>query len=109
MFDTETQPDLVGWMTTLAGLSRAVVSDVERIERITELEELKAAAAAAQARLSAEFDASQRRTQAEAGRPARRQGEGIASQIALARRESPVRAPSTSAWRRSSPARCPTP
>ncbi|WP_246165362.1 HNH endonuclease [Arthrobacter yangruifuii] len=58
------------------------------IDHIRALEELKAAAAAAQARATAVFDASQRRKQAEAGVLREELGRGVASQIALARRES---------------------
>ncbi|MCQ1946874.1 HNH endonuclease signature motif containing protein [Arthrobacter sp. zg-Y1116] len=52
------------------------------------MEELKAAASAAQARAAAAFDASQRRKQAVEGVSRDKQGWGVASQIALARRES---------------------
>jgi hypothetical protein len=90
MFEVETDTGFSTWVTTLAALPRDV-SDAARIEAIRGLEELKAAAAAAQARLTADLDASQRRAQADAGIPARRHGEGIASQVALARRESPTR------------------
>ncbi|MCQ1956768.1 HNH endonuclease [Arthrobacter sp. zg-Y826] len=62
--------------------------DTELIDRIRALEELKAAASAAQARAAAAFDASQRRNQALEGVPRDKQGWGVASQIALARRES---------------------
>lgn len=78
------------WMDALVGVDRDT-TDAERIDLIRGLERLKAGAAAAQAVLTADFDASQRRAQADAGVPARRQGEGIAAQVALARRESPVR------------------
>ena len=66
-------------------------TDAERIDLLRTLEDLKAAAAAAQARLTADLAASRRRAHADAGLPARRHGEGIAAQVALARRESPVR------------------
>jgi len=82
--------DLQEWTTALLALERDV-SDADRIEQIRRLEELKAAAAAAQARISTDIDRSQRRVQAEAGVPAARRGAGVASQVALARRESPVR------------------
>ncbi|MCC9204887.1 HNH endonuclease [Arthrobacter sp. zg-Y769] len=62
--------------------------DAELIDRIRALEELKAAASAAQARAAAAFDASQRRKQALEEVPREKQGWGVASQIALARRES---------------------
>ncbi len=66
-------------------------TDHERIELIAALERLKGAAAAAQARVTVAFDASQRARQSARGLPASEQGRGIASQVALARRDSPVR------------------
>jgi hypothetical protein len=74
----------------LASLGEGL-DDRGRIDLIRSLEELKSGAAAAQARVSVEFDASQRAAQAAAGVPAERQGRGIAGQIALARKESPHR------------------
>ncbi len=80
---------LRGWV---AGLRRLrPVDDAERIELMRGLEELKCAAAGAQARIIADFDASQREAQAAAGTRARDVGTGIAAQVALARRESPSR------------------
>ena len=67
------------------------LGDAELIDRIRALEDLKAAAAAAQARAAAAFDASQRQKQAAAGVRREDLGRGVASQIALARRESPSR------------------
>jgi X-X-X-Leu-X-X-Gly heptad repeat protein len=61
------------------------------IDQIRGLEDLKSAAAAAQARLSIAFDHLERQRQAGAGVPAAEQGQGVAAQIALARRESPNR------------------
>lgn len=61
------------------------------IDLITALERLKAAASAAQARVSERFDRLQRSLQEAAGVPARRLGEGVAAQVALARHESPVK------------------
>lgn len=92
MFDVAApfSTEIGAWTQRLAS-AEVDADDHELIDQIRELEDLKAAAAAAQARLTARFDASQRQAQADAGIPARRQGEGIASQIALARRESPVR------------------
>jgi hypothetical protein len=81
---------LRSWVGDLARLDRDV-SDAERIEQIRLLEEMKAAAAAAQAVVTAEFAASQRAAQRAAGVPAERVGQGIAAQVALARRDSPVR------------------
>src|SRR3954468_9312665 len=65
--------------------------DVERIDLIGALEVLKAAAEGAQAVLTAAFDASQREQEELAGVPAERRGRAVASQVALARRESPHR------------------
>lgn len=81
---------LTTWVDQLASLEEAV-DDAERIDQIRILEEIKSAAAAAQARVTAAFDASQRAAQAAAGTPARRQGAGVAAQVALARRDSPAR------------------
>lgn len=61
------------------------------VERIASLERLKAAAAAGQARLTAALDAARRAAEAEAGLPAARRGRGVAAEVALARRDSPVR------------------
>ena len=86
--------------TVSTGTVRAWVSDVGRldpdddagrVEALRALEELKGAAAAAQARITVAFAASQRAAQVAAGVPARQVGAGIASQVALARRDSPVR------------------
>src|SRR5579875_3419163 len=61
------------------------------VARIAELEQLKSAAAAGQARAAAALDARRRAAEAAAGMPAARRGRGVASEIALARRDSPVR------------------
>ncbi len=61
------------------------------VERIAELERLKSAAAAGQARAAAALDLTRRAAEAAAGVPARAQGRGVATEVALARRESPVR------------------
>ncbi|MGN6575256.1 MAG: DUF222 domain-containing protein [Nocardioides sp.] len=71
------------------GGAESAGTDAERIELLSALEDLKCAAAAAQARITVRFDASQRAEQAAQGVPARKQGRGIASQVALARHESP--------------------
>ncbi len=68
------------------------LSDAERIDALRGLEELKCIAEAAQAALTADFAESQEAKAADAGVPAARRGRGIASQIALARRESPNKA-----------------
>src|SRR5688500_5123827 len=76
------------WTAALMEVARGA-SDAERVDLLRALEVLRCAAAGAQAVVAADFDASQRAGQAAAGVPARRQGRGVASQVALARRESP--------------------
>ena len=61
----------------------------ELIARIAELERVKAAAG--QARAAAAFEVSRRSAEAEAGVPVRARGRGVASEVALARRDSPAR------------------
>jgi Domain of unknown function (DUF222) len=61
------------------------------VERIAELERVKCAAAAGQARAAAALDASRRAAEAAAGVPSERRGRGVASEVALARRDSPAR------------------
>ncbi len=79
------------WVTHLADLPRDL-GDAERVDLIRALEDLKAAAAAAQAAVAVDLDASQRAAQEQRGWPAARLGEGVASQVGLARRESPHKA-----------------
>ena len=76
------------------------VTDSERIDQIRLLEELKSAAAAAQARVTADFHASQVRRQREQGVSERHLGRGVAGQVALAKRESPARARRFVGWSR---------
>lgn len=59
------------------------------IERIATLEREKSAAAAAQARATARLDELRRAAEAAAGVPARQRGRGLASEVALARRDCP--------------------
>jgi hypothetical protein len=61
------------------------------IERIAELERVKASAAAGQARAAAALDAARRAAEAVAGVPVASRGRGVASEVALARRDSPAR------------------
>jgi hypothetical protein len=61
------------------------------VERIAELERVKSAAAAGQARAAAALDAARRAAEGAAGVPAARRGRGVASEVALARRDSPAR------------------
>jgi len=74
----------------LAG-DEAAPDDATRVDLLASLEALKSACAATQARLSLAFEASQRAEQAARGIPANKQGRGIASQVALARRDSPFK------------------
>lgn len=69
----------------------AGLSEPELVERITVLERLKAAAAAGQARAAAALATSRCAAEAQAGVPAAQRGRGVAGEVALARRDSPVR------------------
>lgn len=82
--------DLSVVAVTLARLPVAV-SEAENIERIRLLEELKAVCAAVQARETFAFDEARRNAEAGRGVPAARRGRGVASEIALARNDSPSR------------------
>lgn len=61
------------------------------VERIAELERVKAAAAAEQAYAAVLLDQARREDEAATGVPRRRQGVGVATEIALARQDSPAR------------------
>jgi len=61
------------------------------IGQLRRLEDLKSAISAVQASATVVLDANQRQSRASAGVPAAEQGQGVAAQIALARRESPAR------------------
>lgn len=63
----------------------------ELIAGIAWLETVKASAAAQQARLTVALDVARREAEAAAGVPAEKRGRGIGSEVALARRDSPVR------------------
>ena len=78
--------ELRDWLARLAG----PLDGAAPLDEIGLLEQVKAACAARQARLTVAFDESQREAQCVAGVPARRQGRGVAEQVALARRESPT-------------------
>ena len=84
----------------VGGLSHldAGVDDAERVDQIRLLEELKAAAAAAQARVTVAFTASQKAAHRAGGVPEQQVGRGVASQVALAKRESPARARRYVGW-----------
>ncbi|MFV8317254.1 DUF222 domain-containing protein [Mycobacterium sp. 23] len=66
-------------------------TEAELVARITELEQVKSAAAAGQARAAAALDAVRRAAESAAAVPAAKRGRGVASEVALARRDSPAR------------------
>lgn len=75
---------------------RLAVIDLEAdeatlVDCIAELEHLKCVAAAGQARLTAALDEKRRAREATEGVPAAKRGRGLASEIALARHDSPNR------------------
>ena len=78
-------------MFDIFGLGGLPEEESALVERIAELERVKSAAAAGQARAAAALDSSRRAAEADAGLPAARRGRGVASEIALARRDSPAR------------------
>ena len=67
------------------------VSEAALVERIAVLERSKSAAAAEQARVTVELNRMRCAREAEAGVPAAKRGKGLASEIALARHDSPNR------------------
>ena len=67
------------------------VDEAALIERIADLERVKSAAAAGQARAAAALDEMRRVDEAAAGVPRAKRGRGVASEVALARRDSPAR------------------
>ncbi|MGD9621811.1 MAG: DUF222 domain-containing protein [Mycolicibacterium sp.] len=67
------------------------VGEAELRARVEELERLKSAAAAAQARATAAWAAVRRAGQEAAGVPAAKRGRGLSAEVALARRDAPVR------------------
>lgn len=77
---------------TAALLDGGLPDDPEAlVAYIAELEKLKSAACAVQADAAVAYDGARRSAEAAEGVSARRQGRGVASEIALARRESPHR------------------
>jgi hypothetical protein len=67
------------------------LSEPGSVDVLRALEELKSAAAAAQAKVAAELDRIRRAREEAEGIPQRKRGRGLAHEIGLARRESPVR------------------
>jgi hypothetical protein len=82
---------IAAFVEHLAAPEARSTDDTTRVDLLAALERLKSAAAAAQARLTVAFDASQRSEQARAGVRAAEQGNAVAAQVALARRDSPVK------------------
>lgn len=76
------------WTRLLQATPRSVADDAERVDLLRALEELACAAAGAQTVVTADFTRSQRAKQAAAGVQRERQGRGVGSQVALARRTS---------------------
>jgi hypothetical protein len=76
-------------MFDLLDFDPATVDEAGLIDRIDALERLKSTAAAAQARMTAALDLMRRTAEADAGIPMRKRGMGLASEVGLARRESP--------------------
>lgn len=81
----------VGELLAVLGSFRVSADSAGLIDQIRGLENAKSAIAALQAKASVAFDLAQRREQAAAGVPVSEQGQGVAAQLALARRESPNR------------------
>lgn len=66
-----------------------LLDEAALVEQIAAMERMKSAAAAVQARAAALLEAKRRADEAAAGVPAAKRGRGLASEVALARRESP--------------------
>lgn len=83
-------PTMAEWQGALSGAldGSSGLDAADLVDSIRALEELVCTATAAQAQLSVELDVAQRAEQAAAAVPAARQGQGVAAQVALARRES---------------------
>lgn len=88
------------WLVGLVGGSSVATEPAEAVDRIRALEALKAAAAAAQAAQTAAFVTARKAEQDAAGVPSDRVGQGIAAEVALARRCSPFHARRYVGWAR---------
>ncbi len=82
--------DVLGWISGLSLHDADDLTDTERIDLIAGLEALKSAAAATQAKVTEAFDRSQREA-APSLKPVAEVSRSIASQVALARNDSPAR------------------
>ena len=83
--------DLGKLADVVEGLADPAVTDARRVELISVAEELKNQLAAAQARLTVGLAESRRSHHRDLKVPAAAQGRGVASEVALARRESPAK------------------
>jgi hypothetical protein len=81
---------VAGWVSVLQS-DLSELDDAARVDLIRTLEVLKCAAEGAQAALTADLDTSQRDQAMARGVSADRVGQGVAHQVAFARRESPHR------------------
>ena len=86
---TEELHDLLDRLATCDGTDAD--GEAALVDQLTVLERVKSAAAAAQARVTATLATHRYRAEADRGMPARERGRGLAAEIGLARRESPVR------------------
>ncbi|WP_123392977.1 HNH endonuclease [Nocardioides aurantiacus] len=86
-----TAADLDRALEHLATLDGAGGGEADQIALIASLERLKGAIAAAQARVTDALARARTRHEAERGIPAAKRGQGLAAEIALARRSSPHR------------------
>lgn len=84
---------ITAWKNSISGAleSSSGLDDPARVDAIAALEELVCVVTAAQASLAGELDDSQRALHGSAGVDKEQQGKGVASQVAMARRESPHR------------------
>lgn len=87
--------DLADWLTAVGelglppGPGETAPTDAERIDLIAAVERLKNALEGAQGRIGHDFEEARRAEHRDAGVPASRVGQGVANEVALARRVSP--------------------
>jgi hypothetical protein len=86
-----TVADLKRAQDRLAALDGTGATEAEQIEYVSWLEKLKGAMAAAQARVTDNLARARAASEAERGVPSARRCEGLAAEIGLARRSSPLR------------------
>ena len=91
MFDILTPKALERLLAQLSALDGAGVTEAEQIEYVALLEKVKSASSAAQARVTDYLVRSRTARETERGIPAAKRCQGLAAEIALARRTSPHR------------------